>query len=91
LPKNIFYFAIEQYLTLNLAHGMIGYKLNLEVVMTEGEYIREAKGYIEIRLKVGAGSLSSTGKSKVVATTGGFVVVADSDIKVSLNAIKPIR
>ena len=32
---------------------------------------------------------SSTGKTLVVATTNGFVAVADSDIRVSLNVIKP--
>ena len=38
---------------------------------------------------VSSGVPSSTGKSMVVATTNGFVAVADSNIKVSLNVIKP--
>ena len=32
---------------------------------------------------------SSSGKTLVVASTNGFVAVADTDIKVSLNVIKP--
>ena len=38
---------------------------------------------------IGSGVPSSSGKSLVVATTNGFVRVPDSDIKVSLNVIKP--
>jgi len=37
---------------------------------------------------VSSGVPSSSGKSLVVATTNGFVSVADSDLKVSLNVIK---
>ena len=38
---------------------------------------------------IGSGVPSSSGKSLVVATTNGFVAVAGSDIRVSLNAIRP--
>jgi len=44
---------------------------------------------IIIRAKLTVGSPSSSGKSLVVATTNGFVPVADSNLKVSLNIIKP--
>jgi len=38
---------------------------------------------------IGKGTLSSSGKSLVVATTNGFVPVGGTDLKVSLNVIKP--
>ncbi len=44
---------------------------------------------LTITCDLGSGVPSSTGKSLVVATTNGFVAVVDSDIKVSLNVIKP--
>ena len=43
---------------------------------------------VVIRAKLTTGSLSASGKSLVVATTKGFVPVADSNLKVSLNIIK---
>lgn len=46
---------------------------------------------VTIKVKLTAGTPSSTGKSLVVATSNGFVPVAGSDIKVSLNIIKPRR
>ena len=46
---------------------------------------------VTITAKLGAGTPSSTGKSILVATTNGFVPVTGSDIKVSLNIIKPKR
>jgi len=46
---------------------------------------------LTITCTIGSGVLSSTGKSLVVATTNGFVAVAGSDLKVSLNVIKPRR
>ena len=46
-------------------------------------------GTLTIVAKLSDGIPSSSGKSLVVATTNGFVSVADSDIKVSLNVIKP--
>ena len=42
-----------------------------------------------ITCTLGAGEPSSSGKSLVVASTNGFVGVAGSEIKVSLNVIKP--
>ena len=54
---------------------------------TNGEYIRIAGGYLEIRQKVGAGHVSSSGKSKVVVSTGGFTAVDGSDVRVNLTAI----
>ena len=44
---------------------------------------------VTIRTKLDAGTPSASGKTLVVATTSGFVSVADSDIRVSLNIIKP--
>ena len=52
-----------------------------------GEYIRVAGGYLEIRQKVGAGHVSSTGKSKVVVSTSGFKPVEGSELRVNLTAI----
>ncbi|MFH1485825.1 MAG: hypothetical protein ABIH46_07120 [Chloroflexota bacterium] len=54
-----------------------------------GEYIRVAGGYLEIRQKIGAGKPSSTGRSLVVVTTGGFKEVdGNAGIRVNLTAIK---
>ena len=44
---------------------------------------------LTITATVSSGVPSSSGKSLVVATTNGFVGVEGSDIKVSLNVIKP--
>jgi len=44
---------------------------------------------LTITATISSGVPSSTGKSLVVATTNGFVGVDGSDIKVSLNVIKP--
>jgi len=44
---------------------------------------------LTITCTIGSGVPSSRAKSLIVATTNGFVPVADSDIKVSLNVIKP--
>lgn len=52
-----------------------------------GEYIRVAGDYLEIRQKIGTGHTSSTGKSKVVVSTGGFKPVKDSPVLVNLSAI----
>lgn len=43
---------------------------------------------LTIKAVIGSGVPSSSGKSLVVATTNGFVAVAGTDIKVSLNVIK---
>jgi len=53
----------------------------------QGEYIRVADGYLEIRQKIGAGVVSKTGKSNVVVSTGGFTEVEDSNVRVNLTAI----
>lgn len=54
-----------------------------------GEYTRIADGYLEIRQKLTAGHRSSTGKSMVLVTSGGFKPT-DNDpvVKVNLTAIK---
>lgn len=44
---------------------------------------------LTITCTIGSGVPSSTGKTLVVATTNGFIAVAGSDLKVSLNVIKP--
>ena len=52
-----------------------------------GEYIKVEGGYLEIRQKLGPGKLSSSGKSKVVVSTGGFTAIEGSDVRVNLTAI----
>lgn len=44
---------------------------------------------LTITATISSGVPSSSGKTLVVATTNGFAAVADSDLKVSLNVIKP--
>ena len=44
---------------------------------------------LTITATISSGVPSSSGKTLVVATTNGFVSVADSNIKVSLNVVKP--
>jgi len=44
---------------------------------------------LHIIATIGSGVPSSSGKTLVVATTNGFVHVADSDLSVSLNVTKP--
>jgi len=44
---------------------------------------------LTITTTLGSGVPSSTGKTLVVATTNGFQAVAGTDIRVSLNVIKP--
>lgn len=51
--------------------------------------IKVENNTLTITCPLGSGVPSSTGKSLVVATTNGFVAVAGSDLKVSLNVIKP--
>lgn len=53
-----------------------------------GEHIRVKDGYLEIRQKVGKGTLSSSGKSLVVVSTGGFKPIDGSEVRVNLTAIK---
>ena len=42
-----------------------------------------------ITATIGSGVPSSTGKSLIMATTNGFMAVEGTDLKVSLNVIKP--
>ena len=44
---------------------------------------------LTITATISSGVPSKSGKSNIVATTNGFVGVDGSDIKVSLNVIKP--
>ena len=53
--------------------------------------IRVVNNVLTITCPLGSGVPSSTGKTLIVATTNGFTPVADSDIKVSLNVVKPRR
>ncbi len=46
---------------------------------------------LTITCEITEGTMSSSGKSRVVATTNGFVGVADSQLKVSLNVIRPLK
>ena len=54
---------------------------------TGAEYIRIAGGFLEIRQKLGAGQISTSGKSKVLVSTGGFKPVDGSEVRVNLVAI----
>jgi hypothetical protein len=54
-----------------------------------GEYIRVKDGYLEIRQRISKGTPSSTGRSLVVVSTGGFKEIdGGSGVKVNLTAIK---
>lgn len=44
---------------------------------------------LTIKVTVSSGVPSSTGKTLVVATTNGFTDVPGTDLKMSLNVIKP--
>lgn len=44
---------------------------------------------LTITCPLGSGVPSSSGKTLIVATTNGFMPVEGSDLKVSLNVIKP--
>lgn len=44
---------------------------------------------LTITATIGSGVPSKSGKTNIVATTNGFVGVDGSDIKVSLNVIRP--
>lgn len=46
-------------------------------------------GKLLIIADIQSGTLSKSGKSLLVATTEGFQPVADSELKVSLNVIRP--
>lgn len=66
------------------------YERGTAVEKKNGEYIRVANSYLEIRTKLGPGRPSATGKNLVVATTGGFAQVEGSDIRVNLTAIRKV-
>ena len=51
--------------------------------------IRKDGDKLVISCELTKGTLSSSGKSLVVSTTNGFVPVEGTDLKVSLNVIKP--
>ena len=53
-----------------------------------GEYIRVAEGYLEIRQKVTAGKLSTSGKNFTVVSTGGFKPIEGSELTLNLIACK---
>lgn len=53
------------------------------------EYMKVENGYLIVSMKLGTGRPSASGKTLVVATTGGFVPVNGSEVKVNLTAIKP--
>jgi hypothetical protein len=57
------------------------------MVTKNDEYIRVAGGFLEIRQKVGKGTMSSSGKSMVVVSTGGFKAIEGSAVRVNLTAI----
>ena len=42
-----------------------------------------------ITTTIGSGTSSKSGKTMIVATTNGFVPVEGTDLRVSLNVIKP--
>ncbi len=58
------------------------------VTKNNGEYIRVEGGYLEIRQKLGPGTISGSGKSKVMVSTGGFKPIEGSDVRVNVIAIK---
>jgi len=48
-------------------------------------------GTIVIKIQPGNGVPSRTGKSLLVASTNGFVIIPGTDFKVNINMIKSIR
>jgi hypothetical protein len=53
-----------------------------------GEYIKVEGGFLMIRQRISAGKLSTSGKNKVVVSTGGFKPVeGKGDLRVNLTAI----
>ena len=44
---------------------------------------------LTITCPLGSGVPSKSGKTNIVATTNGFVSVSGTDMKVSINVIKP--
>jgi len=62
---------------------------NLKAQAPAKEYIRvsECGKFLEIRRHIGEGTMSTTGKSKVVVSTGGFKEIDGSPVRVNLTAI----
>lgn len=56
--------------------------------MPDAEYIRVKGGYLEIRQKLSAGRPSASGKTLVVASTGGFKPIDGSEVSLNLTATK---
>ena len=46
---------------------------------------------LTIIVTLSEGTPSNSGRSNVVATTSGFTAVEDSDVRVSLNVIRPLK
>ena len=44
---------------------------------------------VSMELELTPGVVSKSGKSKIVFSTGGFIPVEGTDLKVSINIIKP--
>lgn len=62
----------------------MGLEKNVKIELIDGKII--------ITLDAGADfGLSSSGKSRTVASTGGFIAVPGTAIKINVNAIKPVR
>jgi hypothetical protein len=59
-----------------------------QMAQTPTEEMKVENGYLVIRRKLTAGVRSASGKNLTVASTGGFVQIPDSDIRVNLIAIK---
>lgn len=55
---------------------------------TTEEYIRVKGSFLEIRQKIGKGTVSGSGRNMTVVSTGGFQGIEGSDIRVNLTAIK---
>ena len=43
---------------------------------------------LTIKIRLTEGTISSSGKSLVVATSGGFIPIPGSELKISFNVIK---
>ncbi len=54
------------------------------------EYSRIADGYLEVRMKVTPGRLSSSGKTNLIASTGGFKPI-EGGASLNLTATTPLK
>lgn len=52
-----------------------------------GEYLKVENGYLEIRQKLGAGTISASGKSKVFVSSGGFKPTDDGGYRANVVLI----